>query len=73
MSNRDFYKEKSAYYLAQNGNKVLFWIKKKMEVGPQKKVLLRVCDATKFGLSSYGFVPLSGQFYTTQWTTALKM
>lgn len=73
MDDSDFYKNKSALYLTQNEGKVLFWIKEKNEIGPQKKVLLRICDATKFGFSSYGFPPASGQFYTTQWTIALKM
>lgn len=73
MNDRDFYKEKSQQYLAQNDGKVLFWIKQKTEIGPQKKILLRICDATKFGLGIHGFTPSAGQFYTTQWTNALKM
>ncbi|KAH7722579.1 Protein C56A3.5 [Aphelenchoides avenae] len=66
-------KERIRKQLSEDDGKVILWAKSRRTlVEPTRSVVMRVRDASNFGMSMRGFVRESGEVFTIEWTSAMN-
>lgn len=66
-------KDRIRKQLADNNGNIILWTKKRQTlVEPANSVVMRVRDASHFGMSDQGYVREPGEVFAVDWTDALN-